>query len=393
MRLGNREARGIFLARHGLSAPPNGPAKSQALADVITDLGFVQLDSVRTVERAHHMILAARRQSYRPAYLDPLLDPRRDLFEHWTHDAAVIPMAFYPHWQLRFERDAQLLRRRYKSWQQHDFEHLCDQILGRIRAQGPVSSGDLGEGEARATTGWWDWAPSKTALEYLWRSGALAVTRRDGFRKVYDLAERVIPSQLFDQRPTVRETTDFLCRGALQRLGFATAGEIAAFWDTLKPHEVHPWLQDAQQRGEVMPIEITCVDGTIRKSFALTDQDFCGPKPPGRMRVLSPFDPALRDRARAQRLFGFHYRIEIFVPAAKRQYGYYVFPLLEGDRLVGRIDIKRTEGDLHVTALWPEAGVRWGDARHARLQAELTRVAGFAGLDQVTWADDFMRAQ
>ena len=137
-------------------------------------------------------------------------------------------------------------------------------------------------------------------------------------------------------------------------------------------------------------------DGTLRRSFARPDvlaQAEAAPEPPARIRVLSPFDPALRDRARAERLFGFHYRIEVFVPEAKRQYGYYVFPLLEGDRLIGRIDMKadRGAGCLNVRALWPEAGTRWGTGRRARLEAELDRVARFAGCETVAYAPDWLR--
>ncbi|MCT4557645.1 MAG: winged helix DNA-binding domain-containing protein [Pelagimonas sp.] len=393
-RLSNAQARRVFLDRHLLSEVPVGPSKGVDLADLITRLGFVQLDSVRTVERAHHMILFARRQSYRPKHLDRLNDPDRLLFEHWTHDAATVPMAFYPYWHMRFRRDAALLRQRYKKWRGHEFDHLLQGVLDHIRHHGPVSSSDLGQGEAGGNSGWWDWKPSKTALEFLWRSGAIAVTRRDGFRKVYDLTERVVPPDLMHATPSEDETTHWLCHAAFERLGFATPGEIAAFWDTLRPHEAKAWCDDALERGVLEPVEIECVGGKIRKSLMLAGSDLNVSEPPGRLRVLSPFDPALRDRQRAERLFGFHYRIEIFVPEAKRQYGYYVFPLLEGARLVGRIDMaaRKETGALHVTAVWPEAGVRWGDGRQARLEAELTRLARFAGMDCVTWAERWLKS-
>ena len=138
------------------------------------------------------------------------------------------------------------------------------------------------------------------------------------------------------------------------------------------------------------------MDGSHRRAFARPDvlqAAAAAPVPTGRLRVLSPFDPALRDRKRAERLFGFHYRIEVFTPAAKRIYGYYVFPLLEGDRLVGRIDMKahRADGVLRVRALWPERGIAWGKGRQARLEAELHRVARFAGCDRVDWLDGWRR--
>ncbi len=395
-RLDNRLARHLFLDRHALGTPPTGPGKGDDLLDLIHRLGFVQVDSVRTVERAHHMILFARRSRYRPAHLAPLLERDRVLFEHWTHDAAVIPMAFYPHWRLRFARDRARLADRWEKWRRDGFADKVEAVLARIRAQGPAGSADVGADETRGSGGWWDWHPSKTALEYLWRTGALAICHRDSFRKQFDLAERVIPEAVRAHHPDPAESIDWLCRSALDRLGFATPGEIAAFWDILRPAEAAAWAEGAQARGAVEPVLVDGHDGTPRRALAfpgLQAQALAAPAPPGRMRVLSPFDPALRDRRRAERLFGFHYRIEIFTPAHKRRYGYYVFPLLEGARLVGRIDMKadRTGNALQITALWPERGLRWGAARQDRLEAELTRVARFAGLDRLSWQPGWRR--
>ncbi|MDJ0822531.1 MAG: crosslink repair DNA glycosylase YcaQ family protein [Paracoccaceae bacterium] len=397
MRLPNRDARRLFLHKHALGDAPAGPARGDDLAGLIDQLGFVQVDSVRTVERAHHMILFSRRPAYRPKHLKPLQERDRRLFEHWTHDAAVIPMGFYPHWQMRFRRDAALLKARWRNWRRDGFEQKFADVLRHIEEFGPASSMDVGSDEARSSGGWWDWHPSKTALEYLWRSGALTVTRREGFRKIYDLTERVIPDAIRQDAPEEAASIDWLCWNALDRLGFATPGEIAAFWDTLRPAEAKAWSEAQLTRGALQTVEIECVDGSWRRSLARPGLDALAadaPDPPSRLRVLSPFDPALRDRKRAERLFGFHYRIEIFVPAAQRKYGYYVFPLLEGDRLVGRADIctDRDTGCLRVDALWPEHGVRWGRGRQARFEAELERLRRFTGLDQVRWSDGWLRA-
>ena len=395
--LTNGDARRLFLHRHALAEPPVGPCKGAALHEVIHRLGFVQLDSINTVGRAHDMILYARRPSYRPKDLKRLYEKDRALFEHWTHDAAMIPMAFYPHWRLRFARDAEMLKSRWRNWRRDGFEARFQTVLDHIRDQGPVSSADVGKDEARSKGGWWDWHPSKTALEYLWRSGALTVIGRSGFQKRYDLTERVIDTALL-QAPVAdaADTVNWCCNAALDRLGFATSGELSAFWDTVTPAEAKSWCAAALARGEIIEVDVTCTDGSLRRSFARPDvTEVCraGPEPTGRLRVLSPFDPALRDRKRAERLFGFHYRIEIFVPEPKRVYGYYVFPLMEGDRLVGRVDMKAERKDdcLRVAALWPERRVRWGKARQARLEAELDRVARFAGVGSVLWQDGWLR--
>ena len=395
--LRNPVARRIFLARHGL----NG-AFARDPGGLIEALGFVQVDSVNTVARAHDMILWSRGQSYRPQALDQLLAQDRAVFEHWTHDAAVIPVASFPHWRLRFERDAARLGPRWRAWQ-GDFEHQFDAVLKRISDHGECGSGELAQGEARGSTGWWDWHPSKTALEYLWRTGAVSVVRRDGFRKIYDLTERVIPEAHRERRFEAEETIDWACDGALGRLGFATSGEVAAFWALVTPEEAKAWCARALAEGRVIEVAVEGADGSLRRAFArpgLLDEPV--PEPGARLRILSPFDPALRDRKRAERLFGFHYRIEIFVPEAQRRYGYYVFPVLEGARLIGRLDIKAegrgksgvdpSSGTLALRAFWPEPGVSMGKGRLARLEAELERVARFAGCDRIIPAAGWLRA-
>ncbi len=393
--IGNRTARRLFLDRHGLIAPPHGAAKGAGLAEVIGTLGFVQVDSINTVARAHDMILYARRQSYRPGGWAPLVARHRTHFEHWTHDAAVIPAAYFPHWKLRFARDRARLRERWAKWREPAYEAKFDAVLDRIANHGPCCSADVGEDEERSNGGWWEWHPSKTALEYLWRTGALSVARREGFRKIYDLTERVFPDQHRAPQPEVAETVDWACRAALDRLGFATSGELAAFWELVAPAEAKAWCADALARGELAEVEVVMADGRLRRHFAWPGTLGAeAPEPSQRVRILSPFDPLLRDRKRAERLFGFHYRIEVFVPEPKRRYGYYVFPVLEGDQMIGRIDMKadRSAGVLNVRAFWPEAGARMGAGRRARLEAELERVARMAGCENVAIAADWMRA-
>jgi hypothetical protein len=395
-RLPNHLARRLFLDRHGLASAPKGSGKGDDLAAVIDQLGFVQIDSINTVARAHHMILAARRPAYKEKNLKLLTERDRHLFEHWTHDASVIPTEFFRHWRLRFSRDKENLINRWRNWHQNEFERKFDEILKRISDHGPVTSATVGEDEKRSSGGWWEWHPSKAALEFLWRTGELSVCGRNGFQKIYDLTERVIPAQHLHAAHDFDETTDWAARSALDRLGFATSGEIAAFWDLITPQEARDWCSEALAEGTIIEIEVECVDGSWRKVFVYPEtlntlSEL--PEPPSRVRILSPFDPALRDRKRAERLFGFCYRIEIFVPEPKRQYGYYVFPVLEGDRLIGRIDMKalRSENRLHVRAYWPEQGIRASKGREEKLQAELERTARFAGVSNITYEPDWQR--
>lgn len=393
--LPNSRARRIFLDRHALAEAPSGAASGAALHDLITRIGFVQVDSINTVERAHHMILWARRQSYRPEALVRLVERDRLLWEHWTHDASILPVACFPFWRRRFEQDRARLVQRWTGWQRAGFHEKFDEVLARVADHGPVTSADVGEGEARGSGGWWDWHPSKAALEYLWRVGELSVSRREGFRKVYDLTERVIPAEWRGVMHDDAAVIAWACDSALDRLGFATPGELAAYWGAVTPEEAKTWAEAALASGAVIRVAVEGADGSLRTHLARPDlPQVQPPEPPGRIRILSPFDPALRDRKRAERLFGFHYRIEVFVPEPQRRFGYYIFPVLEGARLVGRVDAKaqRDRGVLAVRAFWPEAGVAMGAGRCARLEAELDRLARFAGCDAgIEYAPGWLR--
>ncbi|MGD1923421.1 MAG: winged helix-turn-helix domain-containing protein [Paracoccaceae bacterium] len=392
-RIDNATARRIFLTRHGLGRW-DLPSGNAGLLELIHRLGFVQVDSIATVERAHHMILWSRRRSYRPSQLKTLLERDRSLFEHWTHDASVIPTEFYRYWKLRFRRDREKLLARWRNWRREGFEERFDTVLERIRDHGATFSRDTRDEGHEASGEMWDWHPSKTAMEFLWRTGELAICHRKSFQKCFDLAERVIPEDHLAPDPADEEVIDWACSSALDRLGFATPGELAKFWDLISPVEAKAWC--AERMGQALvEVEIQNADGTWRKHVARPDlpaEIDTTPDLPGHVRVLSPFDPALRDRNRAERLFGFHYRIEIFVPEAKRQYGYYVFPVLEGDRLIGRMDAKRdtAKGVLTVSAFWPEHGVRMGKGRVAKVEVELDRLAKFVGCEKVEILPDWM---
>jgi uncharacterized protein YcaQ len=398
----NREARRAFLAAQGLARPVGGRLTRAGLLELIEELGFVQVDSINTVERAHHLILFSRCHGYRHAQLAHLLERQAALFENWTHDASIIPTRFYPFWMCRFARERETLRERWRKWRPGEYEAVLDQVLDHVRAEGPVMARHLGGDAPKANGGWWEWHPEKTALEYLWRTGDLAVARREGFQKVYDLAERVIPAEHRQAAADRAALVDWACRGALERLVVATSGELAAFWGAITPAEAAAWCR-ARLGRELIEVAVEPAPGAalgrgkprpayarpdIRERLAET------PAPPGGIRVLSPFDPAIRDRARAERLFGFRYRIEVFVPEAKRTYGYYVFPLLEGDRLIGRIDMARAKDDgaLSVSGLWLEPRLGLTRAREDRLAGQLDRLARFVGAESVRFENGFLRS-
>ncbi|MEM0989539.1 MAG: crosslink repair DNA glycosylase YcaQ family protein [Pseudomonadota bacterium] len=393
-RLDNQRARRLFLDRHLLLRQGAGPGKGADLDGVLNDLGFVQVDSVNTLARAHDLILWSRRGQYRPKALEQLVSSHRTAFEHWTHDASVIPMKFYPKWRLKFARDGARMRAHWAKDRRAGWEAETDEVLRHISDHGAACSRELGDHE-HGSTGWWDWHPSKTALEFLWRSGKLAICHRRGFQKYYDLAERVIPAEHLNARFDDGEIVDWAMSEALDRIGYGTSGELAAFFEIVTRDEAKAWCAHALAMGRILEADIQAADGSLRRCFTTErDLDLSADlsEPTARVRILSPFDPALRDRARALRLFGFDYRIEIFVPEAKRRYGYYVFPVLQGDRLIGRLDAKRDRSTTVVRAFWPEGGVRMGKARCEALRSELERVRHLAGVDAVTFTDGWLRA-
>ena len=387
IRIPNEKARRLWLHAHGLLAPPVAAPPTDA---VIQALGFVQLDTIQIVSRAHHHILWSRDQTYREPRLDKLLRQRK-VFEHFTHDASVLPMDMLPLWQRQFERR----RQRVIRWAEHlgdARDGLGAQILNRIRDEGALCTRDF-DTQIDGPRAMWDRPPHKLVLDYLWFAGVLATCHRDGFIKHYDLAERVFPKDL---RETVLSDADQitgLCRAALTRLGFGTEGEVRKFWEATAVDEVAAWAD--RDRAHWVPVEIEGADRSWTKAMGAADIEArlaVLPDPIKRMRILNPFDPAIRDRTRLNRLFGFDYTVEMFVPAAKRQWGYYIFPLLEGDRLVGRLEAKavRAKGRLDVTRLWWETGVRRSTARVDRLNSELGRPARLAGVSDVVWHSDPM---
>jgi len=227
----------------------------------------------------------------------------------------------------------------------------------------------------------WSRPPHKLALDYMWYAGELATSHRVGFVKYYDLAERVFPPHQTDIPD--EEQIDGLCDAALDRLGFGTLGEVKAFWDATDRAEVAGWAERAA--GRICPVEVETAAGDWLPALAPADIEarIAALAPAtSRLRILNPFDPVTRDRARLSRLFGFEYRIEMFVPAAKRVWGYYVFPILEGHRFTGRIEVKadRKAGTMRVLNFWPEPGVDWTARRKAKLDAELDRMARFVGV-------------
>ena len=386
-------ARRLLLSAQGLLADPSRPATPATLQKLVEQMGFIQLDSINVVERAQHLTIASRLDNYQPEHLARLLEQERSLFEHWTHDAAAIPTRWFAHWRPRFAEARERIWR--KPWWRQRMGEEPDKIINHVRErivrEGALRSLDFEHQQPGVSSAWWGWKPQKAALEFLWSTGELMVTRREKFQKVYDLTERVLPEHSKTPRPTEPEHVEWACRTALERLGVATPKEIAEFWQAIGIAQAKAWCEEAVRAGRITPVLVEASDGSKpRPSFALSDWERRLnrlPEPPARMRLLSPFDPVLRDRARARRLFNYDYRFEAFVPGPQRQYGYYVLPILEGDHLVGRLDPKfhRPVSLLSIRQIHWEPGIRATRARRRGLEKAVEQLARLIGAREIAW--------
>jgi uncharacterized protein YcaQ len=405
------DAARLLLSAQGLYADPRRRATRGALLSLIDQLGFVQVDSINVVARAHDLTLWSRLHGYRPGQLLPLLEGEarralpdegaregaplnrdRRLFEHWTHDASIIPTEFYAHWKPRFRRDRERIPA--SAWWRSLLGERAAQVMAhvkqRIADEGPLSSADFEHDRPRQ--GFWDWKPEKAALEFLWRVGELSVARRVNFQKLYDLTERIFPDAHARPEPDDAAHVEWICMSAAERLVLFTARELCAFWNAVELPVAQAFCTRAAQQGRIIPVEIELAQGgPPQQAWALSDYAerlaaLPGPESSSRVRLLCPFDPVLRDRARCLRRFGFDYRFEAFTPPAKRQYGYYVLPILEGDRLIGRLDPKlhRDTAQLEVRALYFEPGVRKTQARKRAVRDAAWDLATFLGATQIS---------
>jgi uncharacterized protein YcaQ len=375
----NKLARHLWLDANLLSQAPVG---ALCLIDVIKALGFVQMDTIQNVTRAHHHILWSRNQNYREHMFDDLLGKDRAVFEHFTHDASVLPMEFLPNWQRQFQKMGEIARNHWYSSTGLTRSEFAA-IKERIRQEGPLSTRDFSrkiKGERQT----WDRPPHKKALEQMWYAGELATSHRVDFGKFYDLAERVFLAELSSQNHSDDAQASWLCAAAVDRLAVCNCSEIQRFWQAVSPAEAKNWAMDAK----LVPVSVEGKDGTWTEAFGAADIEARIERlqtPSQLLRIINPFDPAVRDRKRLLRLFGIDYKNEIFVPAEKRKFGYYVYLLLERDRFVGRIELKadRKKSTLTVVNRWVEPGVNWNSARDEKLDAELGRLGRLIGVKTI----------
>lgn len=380
--LSRSEARRIALAAQGFSgARPAGRSDWRRIAPTIDRMQLLQLDSVNALTRSHYLPVFSRIGHY----ARPALDRRafaargRTFFEYWAHEASLLPLGLHPLLRWRMAR-AERLDGVYRGIAAlaREKPRFVAAVLDEVRARGPVSARELEQSGERSGA-WWGWHDGKIALEYLFWAGAVTTAERRGFERVYDLTERVIPPEILAlPTPPEAEAIRALVRRAGESLGVATLTDLRDYF-RLPPDETRQAVAALAEEGALLPVR---VEGWGRPAWLAA-----GAAAPARVMataLLSPFDPLVWERHRAERLFGFRYRIEIYTPAHKRQYGYYVLPFLMNGHLVGRVDLRsdREAGVLRVVAAHGEPASR-PDRVAPALAAELALMAEWLGLHRV----------
>lgn len=384
-------ARRAALAAQGFTDPaPRGEVTRRHLVRVLSRTKLLQLDSVNVAVRAHYMPLFSRLGRYDPALVDAAAwshRPRqpRLLVEYWAHEASLIPIEDWPLLRWRMRDHGGAWRRRSRELLERS-PSLVNDVLAAVKDLGPISAGalerELGGGERQGRGPWWNRSDTKRVCELLFAMGELTTGTRRGFERLYDLPERVLPAHVLGHEPEDDDAVRALVERSAQALGVATEPDLRDYY-RLSPAQSQRAVAELVEQGVLEPVS---VHGWRQPAYR-----HAGARIPRKVvgrALLCPFDPLIWERSRAQRLFDFHYRIEIYVPEPKRQYGYYVFPFLLNGELVARVDLKadRAAGVLRVPGAFLEPGRDLGEVV-PELAGALRDMASWLGLDDVVVGD------
>ncbi len=382
------EARRIALAAQAMASAATTTAQATwpRISKVIDRLHLLQIDSVNVVARSHYLPVLARTGPYKAHILDQraFSRRRRALFEYWAHEASLMPMRMYPLMRWRMARAARG-EGIYKQLRRfaEDRPAYVEQVRREVASRGPLKAGDLPDA-GTSSSDWWSWSDGKTALEYLFATGAVTAAERQGnFERIYDIPERVIdPAALNTPAPGEGDAIAELLRLSAEALGIATERDLRDYF-RLPVKETKQALMQLLENGDICEVAVAGW-----QSPAYLARGAVIPARATRSALLSPFDPLVWNRDRAERVFGFTYRIEIYTPAAKRVYGYYVLPFLMKGRMAGRVCLKSDRAGciLRVNAAHIEAG-HCPQETSAELAAQLQSFAGWMGLDDIAVAE------
>lgn len=363
--------RHLALSKQGLTSQPQFGTGLSGTRSAIEHLGYVQIDTISVVERAHHHVLWSRVPGYDPTHLNQLIREQH-IFEYWYHAASYLPMRDYRYALPRMMSIRNSENRYYKNVDQH----LMNDILARVSAEGPLRVRDIDKGENKGKGNWWNWGPGRRALDKLFMQGDLMICERNGMEKVYDLAERCLPKGIDRSMPTLSEYAAYLFDTTLRAHGVFTWKQLLHLRTGNPLRDAMREVLDARvEAGVVRAVDNAKVPTAYVDIQALEQAPTISPT----LKILSPFDNVVIHRDRLSSLFEFDYRIECYVTASKRIYGYFCLPILYGDKFVGRIDCKahRAHQRFEVLSLHLEESPLDREQFFPALSDELQRFADF----------------
>ncbi|MBL7128236.1 MAG: YcaQ family DNA glycosylase [Ignavibacteria bacterium] len=360
IRISPEIARSIALKAQLLDGGTKLPKGKEGVVQTIENLGYVQIDTINIIERAHNHTLWTRRPDYKPEMLHELQSKDRRVFEYWGHAASYLPTTDYRYY-IPMMRSFADPKSKWVQGRLKKFGHLMDPILERIRNEGALASRDFETLTDKSRGTWWDWRPAKVALELLFWKGELMITERRNFQRVYDLTERVLPAHTDTNIPGDDKMGRFFVSRALSAYGVATEKEICNHIHAAGKKIIINAIQDFIDSGEVMPVKIVGDDKSDYYAFSeVMEKSIRVKRKNSALHLLSPFDNLIIQRDRIKRLFDFDYALECYVPKGKRKLGYFVLPILWGDKFVGRLDSKadRKKKVLAIKSLGFEKGFK-----------------------------------
>jgi uncharacterized protein YcaQ len=391
-------ARRLAVTKQWLARPRPEPTPA-GIMEVMRDIGCLQLDPIRVVERTQYLVLWSRLGNYDPAYLDTLLWKEKQLFEYWAHAASIVLTENYPIHQAQMRRSLQGnsgWAKRVRTWLAEN-EPFQQYVLERLRQEGPLASDQLEDLAAVAweSDGWTNGRNVSRMIDFLWVRGQIMVADRNGLRKKWTLAERHLPEWAAHEPLHEHEVVRLATQKSLRSLGVGTAKQISNHFVRGHYPNLTKVLAELVAEGHILPVSVTGDDITWPGQWYIHTNDLPllerlrdGDWQP-RTTLLSPFDNLICDRDRTELMWDFYFRIEIYVPEAKRQYGYYVLPILHGDRLIGRVDprMDRKTGKLHINAVYAEANAPQDEATGRAIGAAITNLAEFLGAREIVCTD------
>ena len=374
------QARRIALVAQGFGRAPAAATGIRQLRSAVSRLGLLQLDSVNVFERSHYLPLFARLGTYDKADLDRLtFDRRGDYTEYWAHEAAVIPVEQWPLFRWRMDAFRHYYATNQKAWMQSDTTSIA-WVLAELAEKGPLAASQIEDDSRSGKSGWWDWSDTKRALEYLFAIGEVVSAGRTRFQRRYALREQVLPRHVLDRDVSRDDAVRQLLAQSARAHGIGTLRDLADYY-RIKQAPAKAAINELVEAGELLPVTVAGWNAP-----AWLHRDARIPRRIETAALLSPFDPVVWERACAERMFGFHYRIEIYTPEPKRVFGYYSLPVLVDDQIVGRIDLKndRQARVLRVQSAWREEHAPVGVEERIVPLLEATRA--WQGLESVEFA-------